>query len=309
MNNLKSTRNKDASEKDYFSRDREKPKESSKIYVENMQDYHTERHNYKSVQREKRKKSKKRLSSRKRHESSKRRLANKRDLSLKDKSGGINVNESQKNCHVISPQLREELESINSNATKKTGYNRHDEQIYSNRYQSESERVYKNDESLGLSSPIHKSGQHSNRNRSKKNENPLKISGIPSKGTNSNIPNEGTHSSQIYTFREQNKNEEYFKSYRFDENNNIDSNGSDFATGYFSPDEHACTSTDRRKEPEILYEGLTKKILVQKNVNLKDSFQKGKRIKAKNEPSVSPKNIKSMKGIGKENNNSNTGEM
>jgi hypothetical protein len=309
VTNLKSNRNKDVSEKDYFSRDRGKSKECSKIYVENMQDYHTERHNYKSVQREKRKKNKKRLSSRKRHESSKRRLANKRDISLKDKSGGMYTNESQKNCHVISPQLREELESINSNASKNTGYNRHDEKIYSNRYQSESERVYQNDESLGLASPIQKLGQHSNRNKSKKNENPLKISWIPSKGTNSSIPNEGTHSSQIYTFREQNKNEEYFKSYRFDGNNNIDSNDSDFITGYFSPDEHACTSTDKRKEQEVSYERMSKKILVQKNLNLKDSFQKGKMIKVKNEPSISPKNGKSMKIIGKENKNVNTGEM
>ena len=46
-------------ERDYFSTER------SKVYTDNIQDYHTERNNYKSVQRKKRKRSKKRLSSKK----------------------------------------------------------------------------------------------------------------------------------------------------------------------------------------------------------------------------------------------------
>ena len=53
-------------------------KELPKKIVLSNSVYHTERQNYKSVQRKKRKKSKKRLSSKKRHESSKRRLAHKR---------------------------------------------------------------------------------------------------------------------------------------------------------------------------------------------------------------------------------------
>lgn len=114
-------------EKNYFSKDR--------IYVEDTQDYHTERRDYKSVQRKKRKKSAKRLSSKKRHESSKRRLANKRDLSLKEgkKIGYVYTGQDKENYHVISPHLKKDLESINSHGSRKREYDSNGDKIYKNR--------------------------------------------------------------------------------------------------------------------------------------------------------------------------------
>ena len=62
-----------------------------------------------------------------------------------------------------------------------------------------------------------------------------------------NIPTESTHSSQIYTFREQNKNEEYFKHNNRPQINNANKeNESNFVTGYFSPNDSSWVSVDKR---------------------------------------------------------------
>ena len=63
----------------------------------------------------------------------------------------------------------------------------------------------------------------------------------------SNITTESTHGSQIYTFREQNKNEEYFKhNIRPPLNNANEANDSNFITGWFSPNESSWISVDKR---------------------------------------------------------------
>lgn len=108
-------------------------------------------------------------------------------------------------------------------------------------YQSESERVYRNHDSNSLISPNHANTNQSDKARkvSKHPENPLKISGLPTKNSCISAVAESTHGSQIYTFREQNKNDEYFKSNKTEKQPDNEMNESDFVTGYFSPDESA----------------------------------------------------------------------
>jgi hypothetical protein len=102
-------------------------------------------------------------------------------MSLKECSkSGYMYSQSKNNSHVISPKLREELESIGSDVSRRKKYVKNDDIIYSNRYQSESQRVYK-DNSSGLISPIH--NQNGQTDRSVRNivinqENPLKMAGM-----------------------------------------------------------------------------------------------------------------------------------
>lgn len=121
---------------------------------------------------------------------------------------------------------------------------------------------------------------------------------IDSKQTN---PSETNHLSQIYTFREQNKNEEYFKNSKVERVENLN-NESDFVTGYFSPEEISIDKNQNDSQNEIV----VKKIFVQKNLNLKGSFQKGKFVKMKKDSSISPREIKNIKALGKENKPYNT---
>lgn len=186
------------------------------------------------------------------------------------------------NAHIISPHLKKELDSINTSA-QGNPCQRQEEKIYSSKYQSETQRynyysvegrkptAIKEDtgfrydtsdadktpdaSSAGIISPIMKPN-----NRAREVCDKLKISCLPAK-LNAYAPTEGAHGSQIYTFREQNKNEEYFKSgRRVIENPDPDISDSDFVTGYFSPDESACISLDKRiSQPEKVDESQDKK--------------------------------------------------
>jgi hypothetical protein len=58
ISNFQNNASKDNSHKDYFTKDKEKQKDNKRCsitYSEDLQDYHTERQNYESVQRKKHK--------------------------------------------------------------------------------------------------------------------------------------------------------------------------------------------------------------------------------------------------------------
>jgi hypothetical protein len=99
-------------------------------------------------------------------------------MSLKENlKCGYMYNQIKANSHVISPKLDDELDSIRSDVSRRKKYGKNDDEIYSNRYQSEAQKVY-NDSSSGLISPTH--NQNSQTDRSVRNivinqENPLKI--------------------------------------------------------------------------------------------------------------------------------------
>jgi hypothetical protein len=131
-------------------------------------------------------------------------------MSLKENfKSGYMYNQNKANSHVISPKLDDELDNIRSDVSRRKKYGKNDGKIYSNRYQSEAQKVY-NDNSSGLISPIH--NQNSQTDRSVRN-----IFLLPEKSNKNKIeskqtnPSESTQGSQIYTFRERNKNEEYFR--------------------------------------------------------------------------------------------------
>ena len=72
------------------------------------------------------------------------------------------------------------------------------------------------------------------------NENMVKVNGVSMKNLPVEVANENTTlNSQIYTFREPNKNDEYFRSNQASQNNvEVDQNSKHcFVTGYFSPEE------------------------------------------------------------------------
>lgn len=166
------------------------------------------------------------------HHTSKRRLAKKRDLSIKENLNSktdYQVNTETDNYHVISPTLKRELESIAADASKyKTHRNRevaNDESlnnsnvVYKDEDYTDNSKTRKNNKKSSIregdeNSPIVNSKHRKAKaeDRSNNPETSLKINGISMKNLPKEISSEGTHSSQIYTFREQNKNEEYFKS-------------------------------------------------------------------------------------------------
>ena len=211
-------------QKDYFSTERNK--EKSNVHTgdqielgkkrrqkhknsdfSTLQEYQTEK-NYKSVDRKRAKKAKKRISSKKRHESSKHRLANKRELSIKE-------NNADNRKHMMQPQLKEVLETTNSDCEVPSTYWKWN-----------------------------------------------------------NLPDEDTHSSQIYTFNEL-----------------------------------TCTSKGNSERQNIT--GDEKRILVQKSINFKhNGVHKVKLIKGCQDissecKSISPRTIRNIKTIGKENKNEN----
>lgn len=76
----------------------------------------------------------------------------------------------------------------------------------------------------------------------------------------SNTNSDSNHGSQIYTFREQNKNEEYFKHNTKPQINNAnEANESNFITGCFSPNESSWISVDKRlSQPDNLNDIVSK---------------------------------------------------
>lgn len=141
------------------------------------------------------------------------------------------------------------------NLSSKREYEK-DSETYNDRYKSESQRAY-NEKSHQDISPRHQiPGQTERglRNATIIQDSSLKISRMSQSGIR-----DKKHPNQIYTFREQNKNEEYFKSQKT-ENTSNEMNDSDFISGYFSPDDISSGNTKGEKPCDKTF----KKIIVQK---------------------------------------------
>ena len=178
-----------------------------------------------------------------------------------------------KDISIVSPKLREDEGDKTNYSSKRKNSNRKDEDVYSNRYQSESQKAY-NEKANVIISPIQP--QNNKTDRSIRNVATIQDDHLKITGMTSNNDTEGIHGNQIYTFREQNKNEEFFKNKKVDHNEIDDS---DFVSGYFSPEENSIDTRQTKKNNGKLM----KKILIQKNLNFKGSFQKGKFLKLKND--------------------------
>lgn len=235
-------------------------------------------------------KSRKKISSKKKHESSRRRLANKRDVSLKEDYKTIHANYHSKGNRDSPPKLREDNSERNLSTKRKRDKDR---EVYNDKYKSESRKAY-NEKSKNEKPSSHR---HTNqtergiRNAAGIQDNSLRIPSMPHSGVRDN-----SNGSHIYTFREQNKNEEYFKSQKT-ENTSNEMNDSDFINGYSSHNDISIDNAQAEKPNEQVL----KKIIVQKNINFKGSFQKGKFRKTNDDMNLSPKAIKSIKVMGKEN--------